>query len=95
MITDLLKFTVKEAFIEEALECVKEQAIQIRDEDGCVMSKVFRSKTNPNELYMLFGWENRRDIQRLQQTEHNKKFRKNMDSKISCPAELFDWETII
>lgn len=95
MITDLLKFTVKEEHIEEALECVKEQAIQTRDEDGCVMSKAFRSKTNPNELYMLLGWENRRDIQRLQQTEHNRKFRENMDGKISRPAEFFNWETII
>ena len=95
MITDLLKFTIKEEFLPEAIEHLREQAILIRDEDGCVTTKVFQSKGNALELYMLVVWENRKALERLQVTDFHRTFRQEMTGMMSLPLEIFDWETII
>ena len=95
MITDLVKFTIKEEHLEEAIEQIKEQAIHILDEEICPMTKVFQSRTNANELYMLLGWKNRKAIELLRATEQSRRFRKNIDKMLVCPPEHFDWDTVI
>ena len=95
MVTDLLKFTIREESLPEAIEHIREQAIIIREEDGCVMTKVFQSKIKPTELFMLVGWQNRKSLERLQVTEFHRRFREDMTNMMALPLEIFDWETVI
>ena len=95
MITELLKFTVKKECLSEAIEYMREQALALSEEEGCVMSKVFWSKTDQRELYMLRGWKNRKSIEMMRHMDLIRNFRETMDSKIECPPEFFDWEKII
>ena len=95
LITDLVKFTIKQEHLEEAIEQIKELAIHILDEEACPMIKVFQSRPNANELYMLLGWENRKAMELLRATEQSRRFRKNINKMLTCPPEHFDWDTII
>ena len=94
MITDLLKFTIKEECIDAAIELMKKQMKNNLGDEGCLMSDTFRSKTNPNELYLILGWENTEAIEKHMKTEHDAKFRKELDIMLVSPPEFFDWEKI-
>ena len=94
MITDLLKFTIKEECVEDAMELMKEQMKNNLGDEGCLMSNTFRSKSKPNELYLLLGWENPEAIEKHLKTDHDLKFRENLDPMLAGPPEFFDWEKI-
>ena len=94
MITDLLKFTVKEGAIADASELMKKQMQNNLGDEGCLMAKAFRSNTNPNEIFVLLGWENQEAIDKHLKTDHDQKFRVDLDPLLAGPPEFFDWETI-
>ena len=94
MITDLLKFTISEECIEDAIVLMRAQMKNNLSDKGCLTSKTFRSKTNPNELFLLLVWENQESIDNHLKTDHDKKFRENLDPMLAGPPEFYDWEEI-
>ena len=94
MIIDLIKFSIKDECVDEAIELMKKQMINNLSDEGCLISNTFRSKTNPNELYLLLGWENQDAIDKHLKTDHDSKFRENLDPLLAGPPEFFDWEKI-
>ena len=94
MITDLLKFTIKEGSIAEASELMKKQMQNNLSDEGCLIASAFRSKTNTNEIYVLLGWENQAAIEKHLKTDHDLKFRENLDPLLAAPPEFYDWEPI-
>jgi len=94
MITDLLKFKIKEASADDAIELFRRQMKNNLGDEGCLMSKTFRSKSNPTEFYLLLGWESPEAIENHLATEHDLKFRDALDPMLDGPPEFFDWETI-
>ena len=95
MIIDLIKFTAKDDCVDGAIEAMKIQTQANKTDEGCEMSHVFQSKTNPNELFMLLGWENQEAVDKHLATEHDAQFRVNVDDKVVGPPEFFDWTQII
>ena len=93
MITDLLKFTIKEECVAEAIILMKKHMNDNLGDEGCLMSETFQSKTNPNELYMLLGWENQEAIDKHLKTDHDNTFRVQFDPLLAGPPEFFDWLT--
>ena len=94
MITDLLKFTIKEEAMAEAIELMKKQMQDNLSDEGCQLAKTFRSKTNTNEIFMLLGWENQDAISRHLEAEHDQLFRENLDPLLAGAPEFFEWEPI-
>ena len=94
MITDLLKFTIKNDAATQAAALFKEQMENNLNDEGCMISKTFRSKTDPNSYYMLLGWENQAAIDKHLETEHDLKFREGLDPILACPPEFFEWEEV-
>ena len=94
MITDLLKFTIKEEFIEDAMMLMKKQMQNNLGDEGCLLSSTFRSKTNQNELYLLLGWESPEAIEKHLKADHDLKFREALDPMLAGPPEFFDWVKI-
>ena len=92
MIIDLMKFTIKEGRVGDAIELMKTQMKNNLGDEGCLMSNTFQSKTNPNELYLLLGWENQEAIDKHLKTEHDLKFREGLDPLLAGPPEFYDWE---
>ena len=94
MITDLLKFTIKDQSIDEAMKLMKKQMANNLGDEGCLMSNAFRSVQNPNEIYLLLGWENQESIDKHLKTDHDNAFRKELDPLLAGPPLFFDWELI-
>lgn len=94
MITDLLKFNVKEGDADKAATLFKAQMENNLGDKGCMISKTFRSKTEPNSFYMLLAWENQAAIDAHLETEHDLKFREGLDPLLAGPPEFFEWEEI-
>ena len=94
MITDLLRFTIREGSIDEAVDLMKKQMKRNLGDEGCLMSNAFQSKTNPNDIYLLLGWENEDAIDKHLKTEHDKEFREELDPLLAGPPEFFEWEII-
>ena len=94
MITDLLKFIIKENAVSEAAAVFDKQMKDNLKDEGCLMSQTFKSKTNPCEFYLLLCWENQDAIDKHLVTEHDLKFRENLDPLLAGPPEFFDWELI-
>jgi len=94
MITDLLKFTVKDGCAADAAELMKKQMQNNLGDEGCLMAKAFRSKTNANEIFVLLGWADQESIDKHLKSEHDQLFIRNMDPLLAGPPEFFDWETI-
>jgi len=90
MITNLLKFTIKEGCVGDAVVLVKKQMKDNLGDEGCLLSKTFQSKSNPNELYMLLGWENQESVDKHLETDHDNEFRVGFDQLIAGPPEFFD-----
>jgi len=90
MITDLLKFTIKEEFVIEAEELFRRQMENNLGDEGCLMSKTFRSKQHPGEFYLLLCWQDPEAIENHLKTEHDNRFRENLDPMLACPPEFFD-----
>ena len=94
MITDLLKFRIKAECVDEAIELMKKQMKNNLGDDGCLASKTFQSKTNPNELFLMLVWENQEAIDKHLKSEHDNKFREGLDPLLAGPPEFFDWEQV-
>lgn len=94
MITDLLKFTIKSDSIDAAAELMKKQMQNNLGDEGCLLAKAFRSKTNANEIFILLGWEDQAAIDKHLSTDHDRLFRENLDPLLDGPPEFYDWETI-
>jgi quinol monooxygenase YgiN len=94
MITDLLKFTIKEGLTADAAELMKRAMTEDLGDEGCLMAKAFLSKTNTNEIFILLGWENQEAIDKHLATDHDLKFREDLDPLLAGPPEFYDWETI-
>ena len=94
MIIDLLKFTIKEEAVASAIGLIKQQMQKNLGDEGCLMAKAFRSKTFPNEIFVLLGWENQAAIDKHLKTDHDRMFRMNLDPLLMGPPEFYDWETI-
>ena len=94
MITDMLKFTIREGTIAEAAEVMRRQMKDNLRDEGCLISKVFQSKTNPNEIYMLLCWENQAAIDKHLATSHDAEFRKSLDPLLSGTPAFFEWDEI-
>ena len=94
MITDLLKFTIKEECVADAIELMKKQMENNLLDKGCLLSHTFQLKENPNELFMLLGWENQDAIERHLKAEYDNVFREDLDPLLAGPPEFFDWEII-
>ena len=94
MITDLLKFTIKEDAAGKAVPLFKAQMENNLGDAGCVMSKTFRSKNEPNCFYMLLAWENQAAIDAHLETDHDLKFREGLDPLLAGPPEFFEWEEL-
>jgi len=94
MITDLLKFTIKEGSMEAAAELMKKQTKNDLGDEGCLMAEAFRSKTDANTIFLLLGWENQAAIDKHLKTAHDLLFRENLDPLLAAPPIFFDWETI-
>lgn len=90
MIIDLLKFTAKEACKDGVVEAMRIQTEANRKDEGCLMSYLFQSKANPNDLYMLLGWESQQAVDKHLATEHDEQFRLTIDDKITGPPEFFE-----
>ena len=94
MIVDLLKFTIKEECAAEAALLMRKQMKNNLSDEGCLMSNTFLSKTNPNELFLLLGWDSQEAIDKHLETEHDKNFREALDPMLSCPPDFYaDIET--
>ena len=94
MIIDLMKFTIKNGCINDAIEVMKKQMANNLGDEGCLMSNVFRSKTNTDELFLLLGWENQEAIDKHLATSHDLKFREDLDPLLAGPPEFYDWEKL-
>jgi quinol monooxygenase YgiN len=95
MITDLLKFTVKEKEIPAAAELFRKQMKNNLGDEGCLMSKIFQSKTNLCEFYLLLCWENSEAIEKHLKSEHDLKFREYLDPILAGPPEFYHWDEIV
>lgn len=95
MIIDLLKFTAKSECLEDVIKHMKTQTSENRGDEGCVLSHVFQSQTNPDELYMLLGWESLEAVEKHLATPHDAAFRANIDDKIAAPPEFVQWTMLI
>lgn len=95
MIIDLIKFTIKEDSIDGAIKAMKTQTEANRLDEGCTLSHVFRSKTNPADLYMLLGWENQEAVEKHLATAHDAEFRTALDDTLAGPPEFYEWTKII
>jgi quinol monooxygenase YgiN len=95
MIIDLLKFTVQDACADDVIRAMKIQAEANKKDEGHVMTHVFQSNANPNELYMLLGWENQEAVDKHLATEHDEVFRVSIDDKLDGPPAFFEWTQII
>lgn len=95
MIIDLIKATVKKEYIDEAAEAMKVQTLQTKEDEGCALSHVFQSKSDPAVFYMLIGWESPEAIEKHLSTEHDMAFREKMDSKMAVPIEMIDWQMLV
>ncbi len=95
MIIDLLKFTAKDTCVDEVIKAMKIQTEANRGDEGCMMSYVFQSNSNPNDLYMLLGWENQEAVDKHLATEHDEVFRVSVDDKVAGPPEFLEWTQII
>jgi quinol monooxygenase YgiN len=76
------------------MELMKQQMKNNLGDKGCLMSSAFRSKTDPNELYVLLGWENPEAIEKHLKSAHDNKFREDLDPLLACPPDFYDWEKI-
>lgn len=94
MITDLLKFTIKDDSVAAAIDLMKKQMQKNLGDEGCIMAKAFRSNTSPNEIFVLLGWEDQAAIDKHLKTDHDQMFRVNLDPLLAGPPEFYDWETI-
>lgn len=95
MIIDLIKATVKEEYIDEAVEAMKIQTLQTKEDEGCVLSHVMQSNTDPAVFYMLIGWENPEAIEKHLKSDHDLAFREKMDDKMAAPIEILDWKMLV
>ncbi len=95
MIIDLIKATVKKEYIDEARDAMKVQTLQTREDEGCVLSHVFQSNSDPAAFYMLIGWESPAAIEKHLSSEHDLKFREKMDDKMAAPIEMLDWKMLV
>ena len=94
MITDMLKFTVKEGCADQAKALMAAQMKANLGDNGCVISKTFQSKTNACDFYMLLCWENREAIDAHLETEHDLTFREGLDPILAGPPEFFEWDEV-
>ena len=94
MIVDLLKFTIKEGRAAEAIELMKRQMRNNLGDEGCQISKTFQSKTNANELFLLLVWENQEAIDKHLKSDHDLKFREDLDPLLAGPPEFYDWTPV-
>ena len=90
MITDLLKFNIKEGCVAEAIELMRKQMKNNLGDEGCLMSNTFQSKINPTELYMLLGWENQDAIEKHLKSDHDNAFRVELDPLLAGPPEFIE-----
>jgi quinol monooxygenase YgiN len=95
MIIDLIKATVKNEYIDEARDAMKVQTLQTKEDEGCALSHVFQSNSDPAVFYMLIGWENPEAIEKHLNSEHDLKFREKMDDKMAAPIEMLDWKMLV
>ena len=95
MISDMIKFTITDSAVPEAVELMKRQMKNNAGEDGCLLSKAFKSKTNPNEIYMLLSWENQAVIDKHLTSEYDLKFRNDLDPLLSGPPDFVELEEIL
>lgn len=95
MITDLLKFTIKDGSAADAAELMKTAMEEDMGDDGCILAKAFKSKSNPNEIFVLLGWENQESIDKHLKTDHDRVFIEKLDPLLAGPPEFFDWEEIV
>lgn len=95
MITDMIKFTIKDSAVTAAKASMKKQMEANLGDEGCVISKTFQSKANPCEMYMLLCWENQAAIDKHLESEHDLEFRETLDPLLAGPPEFFEWEEIL
>jgi len=94
MIIDLLKFNIKEGSGAEAEKVFRQQMKNNLGDEGCLLSNMFRSNTNPGEYFLLLGWENPEAIENHLKSDHDLKFREDLDPLLAGPPEFYDWEPI-
>jgi quinol monooxygenase YgiN len=73
---------------------MKTQTEQNRNDEGCLLSHVFQSKTNPAELFMLLGWESPEAVAK-HLAAPRRRIPAHMDDKITAPPEFYDWTMLI
>ncbi len=95
MIIDLIKATVKKEHINDAVEAMKIQTLETKEDEGCVLSHVFQSKSDPAAFYMLIGWDSPEAIEKHLNSAHDLAFREKMDDKMASPIEIFDWNMLV
>ena len=95
MITDMLRFAIKEGYVPEAITLMKTQTQETLNDDGCLVSKAFQSRANPNCIYMLLCWEDQAAIDKHLASEHDLKFREGLDPLLASPPEFFEWDEIV
>ncbi len=95
MIIDLIKATVKKEYINEAIEAMKIQTLQTKEDEGCVLSHVMQSTTDPAAFYMLIGWDSPEAIEKHLKSEHDLAFRVKMDDKMAAPIEIVGWKMLV
>lgn len=94
MITDLIKFKIKEGCAEEAAALIRGAMQDDLGDEGCLLAKAFLSKTEANLIYVLLGWENRESIDKHLKTDHDRLFIKNLDPLLDGPHEFVAWEPL-
>jgi len=95
MITDMIKFTIQDDYIPEAINLMKDQMIANLDDKGCIISKTFQSKENPADMYMLLCWEDQEAIDAHLGSAHDQIFRDGLDPILAGPPEFFEWEELV
>jgi quinol monooxygenase YgiN len=95
MIIDLLKFTIKDGGLDEAVRAMKVQAAANQDDEGHLMTHVFQSNANPNELFMLLGWEDQAAVDKHLASAHDAEFRASVDGALAGPPDFFEWTQLI
>ena len=94
MIIDILQFNIKEECIDDAIDLMKKQLPNVRNDEGCFLAHVFRSKKSPCELFLMLGWENQESIDMHLNTDHDRRFREELDPMLSGPPDMANWEVL-
>lgn len=73
------------------INVAKELADKSINDKGCVDYDVYASLNEDNHLMIVETWENRKDLEKHQHTEHFKKLLPQLEEVATVTLEIFDF----